>query len=115
MAKDDELFVTRAVSDEATTLSGITVNDIDLLDAVDLPIVVTNRDCKIARINRAATTVLGLPASAVGCCLGQTLAGVENLDKLCAQVIADGTPCRRETRDGDRCFLLRIAPACSNS
>jgi PAS domain S-box-containing protein len=110
MAKDDELFVTRTVSDEATTLSGITVNDIDLLDAVDLPIVVTNRDCKIARINRAATTVLGLPASAVGCCLGQTLASVENLDKLCAQVIADGTPSRRETRDGDRCFLLRIAP-----
>jgi PAS domain S-box-containing protein len=110
MAKDDELFVTRTVSDEATTLSGITVNDIDLLDAVDLPIVVTNRDCKIARINRAATTVLGLPASAVGCCLGQTLAGVENLDKLCAQVIADGTPCRRESRDGHRCFLLRIAP-----
>src|SRR5580700_2230857 len=110
MAKDDELFVTRTVSDEATTLSGITVNEIDLLDAVDLPIVVTNRDCKIARINRAATTVLGLPASAVGCCLGQTLAGVENLDKLCAQVMADGTPCRRETRDGDRCFLLRIAP-----
>jgi PAS domain S-box-containing protein len=29
---------------------------------------------------------------------------------VCAQVIADGAPFRREVRDGDRWFLLRIAP-----
>ena len=33
-----------------------------------------------------------------------------DLEKLCAQVIADGVPCRREVRNGDRWFLLRIAP-----
>jgi PAS domain S-box-containing protein len=110
MARDEEILGFRAVPDGAATLSGATVSDIGLLDAVDLPIIVINRDCSIGRINRAATTVLGLPVSAVGNFLGKTLAGVENLEELCAQVMVDGTPCRRETRDGDRCFLLRIAP-----
>jgi PAS domain S-box-containing protein len=54
--------------------------------------------------------VLGLTISDIGRSLGKVVAGVENLDRLCAQVIADGAPCRRETRDGDRYFLLRIAP-----
>ena len=81
-----------------------------MLDAVDLPIIVINRDCKIIRINRAATTALGLKAADIGCSLGNTFAGVENLDRFCARVIADGAPHRIETRDGDRCFLLRIAP-----
>jgi PAS domain S-box-containing protein len=40
----------------------------------------------------------------------EVLAGAEELEKLCAQVIADAAPCRREIRNGDRCFLLRFAP-----
>jgi len=35
---------------------------------------------------------------------------VIDLEEVCAQVIADGAPFRREVRDGDRWFLLRIAP-----
>ena len=38
------------------------------------------------------------------------LTDVIDLEKLCAQVIADRSPFRREIRDGDRWFLLRIAP-----
>ncbi|MGH9528615.1 MAG: PAS domain S-box protein [Terriglobales bacterium] len=81
-----------------------------LLDAVDLPIVLISRDCKVTRINPAATTVLGLTASDIGHSLRNILVGMEDLDRICARVIADGASHRIESRDGDRCFLLRVAP-----
>lgn len=98
-----------AVSGDAD-VDGITVNDSGLIDAVDLPIIVISRDCKIARINRAATTVLGLKQTDIGSALVDSLPRVEDLSRLCARAIADGAPHRIETRDGDRRFLLRIAP-----
>ena len=60
MAQDDKFFLASTVSGEGTTLGGITANEIGVLDAVDLPTIVISRECKVARINRAATTVLGL-------------------------------------------------------
>ena len=110
MAQDDKSFLASTVSGEGTTLGGITANEIGVLDAVDLPIIVISRECTIARINRAAMTVFGLKISNIGCSLGNTLAGVEDLNRICARVIADGAPHRVDTRDGDRHFLLRIAP-----
>jgi PAS domain S-box-containing protein len=110
MAKDDELFVAGTVSSDATTSGGMTANEIGVLDAVDVPIIVISREYKIARINRAAMTVFGLKVSDIGCSLGNTLAGVEDLNRICRRVISDGAPHRIETRDGDRRFLLRIAP-----
>ena len=88
----------------------MTANEIGTLDAIDVPIIVISRQCKVARINRAAMTVFGLKASDLGCSLGNTLAGVEDLNRICTRVITDGAPHRVETRDGDRRFLLRIAP-----
>jgi PAS domain S-box-containing protein len=110
MAQDDEFFLASTASGDGTTLGGITANEIGVLDAIDLPTIVISRECKVARINRAATTVLGLTASDLGCSLGNTLAGVKDLNRICTRVIADGAPHRVETRDGDRYFLLRIAP-----
>ncbi len=110
MAQDDELSVAGTVSGDGTTLGGITANEIGLLDAIDLPTIVISRECKVARINRAATSVLGLSASDLDCSLGDTLAGVKDLNRICTRVIKDGVPHRAETRDGDRYFLLRIAP-----
>ena len=107
---DHELLGADIVSGDATTLGRITSNDIGMIDAVDVPIIIISLDCRIARVNRAATTALGLSASDIGCPLGNTLAGVENLDRLCTQVIGDGVPYRLETRDRDRTFLLRVAP-----
>ena len=60
MAQDDEFFLASTVSGDGTTLGGITANEIGVLDAIDLPTIVISRECKVARINRAATTVLGL-------------------------------------------------------
>jgi PAS domain S-box-containing protein len=110
MAQDDEFLLASTVSGDGTTLGGITANEIGVLDAIDLPTIVISRECKVARINRAATTVLGLTASDLGCSLGNTLAGVKDLDRICSRVITDGAPHRVETRDKDRYFLLRIAP-----
>ena len=110
MAKDDELFVAGTVSGDATTSGGMTANEIGVLDAVDVPIIVISRERTVARINRAAMTVFGLKVSDLGCSLANTLAGVEDLNRICTRVIADGAPHRIETRDGDRRFLLRIAP-----
>src|SRR5580698_7281084 len=110
MAQDDELSLAGTVSGAATTLDGMTASEIGALDAVDVPIFVISRECKVARINRAAMSVFGLKVSDLGRSLGDTLAGVEDLNRICTRVITDGAPHRVETRDGDRRFLLRIAP-----
>ena len=110
MANDDELFVPGAVSGDATTSGGMTANENGVLDAVDVPIIVISHEYKVVRINRAAMTVFGLKVSGLGCSLANTLASVEDLNRICTRVIADGAPHRIETRDGDRRFLLRIAP-----
>ena len=98
------------MSGDGTTLGGMTANEIGVFDAVDLPIIVISRECRVAHINRAATTVLGLKVSDLGCSVGSAVAGMQDLNRICARVIADGAPHRIETRDGDRYFLLRIAP-----
>src|SRR5580700_9141866 len=110
MAMDNELFVAGTASGDSTTLGGTTANEIAVLDAVDVPIIVISREYKVVRINRAAMTAFGLKVSDLGCPLSSTLAGVEDLNRICTRVIADGAPHRIETRDGDRRFLLRIAP-----
>lgn len=110
MGEDEKVFGVGVVPHHARSLDGVNGNDVGLVDAFDLPIIVIGHDCRIARINRAAMTSFGMTASDLGGSLGNTFAGVEHLDKLCAQVMADGTSHRRETRDGDRTFLLRVAP-----
>jgi PAS domain S-box-containing protein len=108
MAQRDE-FAGDGTAPGDSILDGIG-DDIAVLDAVDLPIILITRDCRIARINRAATTVLGLNAADVGRTLSDSLPGVEDISKLCARVMADGAPHRIETRHRDKSFLLRIAP-----
>ncbi len=83
-----------------------------IVDALDLPVVVVGRDFRVACFNRAATAVLGLTTSHIGQSprdIGM-LADVIDLEKLCAQGLADSVPCRREIRCGERWFLLRAAP-----
>ena len=89
--------------------SDVSIDFTSILDTVDLPIIVIGHDCRVVRFNRAATTVLGIKSSDIGRSPGDVLAAVLDLDKLCGQVIADGTQSRCEIRDGDRWFLLRIA------
>jgi signal transduction histidine kinase/ActR/RegA family two-component response regulator len=87
-------------------------NLIGILDSVDLPLLVVGRGLTVSGFNRAATTAIHLTPSDIGRFAHdlQGLAGVEDLDKLCQQVMADRADCRREVRDADRSFILRIAP-----
>lgn len=81
-----------------------------ILDTVEHPILVISPDCSVIRFNRAATTLLHLKPEDVGRSAGDALTGISDLDKLCAQVMSDQTQHRLEIREGDRLFLLRIAP-----
>jgi signal transduction histidine kinase len=96
---------------ESAATDSVSADVIGILDTVDLPIVVVGRDCKVVRFNRAAAT-LGVTAADIGrpSCEMQALAGLPEIEQLCTQSMADGATCRRELRNGDRWFLVRIAP-----
>jgi two-component system, chemotaxis family, CheB/CheR fusion protein len=83
-----------------------------ILDTIDVPIVVIGRDCTVVRFNRAATETLGLNQSDLGRLPRNipVLKDVKDFEKVCARVIADGVQCQRDIRNGDKWFLLRIAP-----
>ena len=85
---------------------------IAILDTIDVPILVVGPDCTLARINRAAAEVFALAPTDIGRRLNTiaALADVNDIEKLCGQVIADHAPSRRDVRSGDRRFLLRAAP-----
>jgi PAS domain S-box-containing protein len=85
---------------------------VSILDTVDVPIMVVGVDCTLVRFNRAATAAFGVAPSDIGRRPSSIAALVDarDLDKLCTQVIADEAPVRRDVKNGDRRFLLRIAP-----
>lgn len=111
-AEDDGSSDVRGAHSDAASADSVSADLVGILDAVDLPIVVVRRDFTVVRFNRAARAVLCLTPSDIGRSPRdiQVLANVTNLEELCAQVIADAAPFRREFRDGDKWFLLLIAP-----
>lgn len=109
MATEGDINEARCASNDLTD-ADVTTGIFSIFDTIDLPIIVIGCDCIVVRFNRAATAVLGIKQADIGRSPGEILAGVLDLDKLCRQVIADGIESRREIRDGDRRFLLRIAP-----
>ena len=110
MASWDKIIHVRPERSDALGVHGIAPGETAILDAVDLPIVVISGDFSVARLNAAAKSLLGLSDSDIGRSPVKLFDLVKNLDLLCAQVMSDGAPCRREIRDGDRRFALRIAP-----
>ena len=111
-AEDNESSDVGGAHGDAASADSVSADLIDILDTVDLPIVAVGRDFTVARFNRVAAEVLGLTRSQIGRSPRdiQVLTDVIDLEELCAQVIADGAPFRREVRAGNRWFLLRIAP-----
>ncbi|MGZ5233413.1 MAG: PAS domain-containing sensor histidine kinase [Burkholderiales bacterium] len=85
---------------------------INILDAVDVPIVVVRSDSSIACFNRAAADALGLSPSDIGrrSCEVLVLAGLPHLQERCSQVSASGLDARIDFRKGDKSFVVRISP-----
>ncbi len=106
IAESDRIRLDSATADSASA------DLIGILDTIDAPIIVVGRDCTVVRFNRAAAETLGAGPSDVGrrSCQVQALKGIPEIEQACMQVMTDGVPSRQEMRDGDRWFLVRIAP-----
>jgi formate hydrogenlyase transcriptional activator len=102
----------RAVDRDETAVDADTADLIDILDAVEVPIVVLRRNFAIARFNKAAQDVLRLAPSDTGRLFRDVLvfAGLPRLEEQCSQVIGSGVESRADFRDGDRSFVVRISP-----
>ena len=102
----------RAVDRDETAVDADTADLIDILDAVEVPIVVLRRDFAIARFNKAAEEVLRLAPSDTGRLSRDVpvFAGLPRLEEQCSQVIASGVESRADLRDGDRSFVVHISP-----
>jgi PAS domain S-box-containing protein len=85
---------------------------INILDAVEVPIVVLRRDFTVGCFNRAAADVLDLSASDIGRAPRDTavLAGLPQLEQECDEVMSGGVDSRVDLRSGDAWFVVRISP-----
>jgi PAS domain S-box-containing protein len=85
---------------------------INILDAVEVPIVVVRRDFRVDGFNKGAADVLGLSPSDIGraCRDISVFAGCPRLEQHCDEVIAGGVDSRVDLRDGDKWFVVRITP-----
>jgi signal transduction histidine kinase len=89
-----------------------TIDLINVLDAVELPIIVVRGDFRITYFNKVTADLLGLSPSDIGraCRDISVLAGFPRLEEQCSKVIASGFESRADFRDGDRWFVVRISP-----
>jgi PAS domain S-box-containing protein len=102
----------RETDAEADSLESLGAKIDGIINGVDVPIIVVSQDCILTRFNRAASEILSLTPSDIGRVPSAiaALADLEDLEKLCAQVITDETPIRRDIAIGDRRFVVRVAP-----
>lgn len=105
-------YASKRRSDATAPLHSVGKDAIEILESIDIPVVVVGRDCKILFFNRVAVEALGMNCADIGRSSGQVgaLTGLRDIEQKCLQVMADGVPSRLEFRQGDRWFLVRIAP-----
>ena len=99
----------RQLADASATSSNMEL--FGVFDAVDVPIVLIDKTCKVVHFNKAAAEALGVNAADIGLLPGGVtgLKEMSDIESLCEQVLADGAPCRLDMRRGDQWFLVRIA------
>ncbi len=100
------------VPGDTTTADALASDDSEILDAIDVSIVVLDRNFAVASFNRPAAEALGLAISDIGRSARDVagLADLRNLERWCAQVISTETAFRHDLRNKDQTFVLRIAP-----
>ena len=102
----------RRAHGDATPADRVDFDPGEILDAIDVSIVVLDRNFTIASFNRPAAQTLGLAVSDIGLPPRDVagLADLRNLERWCAEVISTETTSRHDFRNKDQTFVLRIAP-----
>ncbi len=80
MAMEGRGFAASIARNDASSSELVAPKHMDVLDAIDLPVIIVSRDCTVTSVNRAAMTVLGLTISDIGRTPASVLAAVENID-----------------------------------
>jgi len=85
---------------------------LNVLDAVELPIVVVRGDLRIIYFNKVTADLLGLSTSDIGRSCGDIsgLAGFPRLEEQCSEVFASGLESRADSCVRNRWFVVRISP-----
>ena len=88
-----------------------TLDLINILDTVAVPVVVVRSDFTISCFNQAATDVLGLSPSDIGRAPADisVLAGLPRLEQQFKQVVTGGVESRSEFLIGDKSFVVRVS------
>ncbi len=99
-------------SGDTRTADRVAFDSIEILDAIDVSIVLLERNFSIASFNRPAAESLSLTVSDLGRPARQVaaLADLRHLERWCARVISTETASRHDFRKKDQTFALRIAP-----
>jgi PAS domain S-box-containing protein len=89
-----------------------TTDLINILDAVEVPVVVLRQDFTISCFNKAGADMLGLSPSDIGRASRDisVLAGLPHLEQQCSEVITGGVESRANFRDREKWFVVRISP-----
>lgn len=100
------------MTDTGKAADAISVDSVGILETIDVPIVVVNRDCKMTSFNRAAAEAFGLSTAEIGQSIHNmpALPCLADVDRHCRWVMVNGMPSRHEVQQDDRYFLVRIAP-----
>ena len=90
----------------------VTTELLSIIDNIEVPIVVIQRDLTMAAFNQAAADALGLSLDDIGRLVRDVfvLAGFPLLEQCCAEVITGGIESRIDFRDGDAWFAVRVSP-----
>src|ERR1700678_1824367 len=97
---------------DITTADPVDLDLREILDAIDVSIVVLDRNFTVASFNRPAAEALNLAISDIGRSPRDLagLADLRNLERWCAHVVSTETTSRHDFRNKDQAFVLRIAP-----
>jgi signal transduction histidine kinase len=100
------------VSGKRECTNTATTDLINILETVELPIIVVERDLTMAAFNQAAADALGLSRSDIGWAPGDiaVLGGLPGLEQYCTEVITSGADRRIDFRDEETWFDVRISP-----
>src|SRR5580692_12845529 len=99
-------------NDGVSVANMATTDAINILDAVEVPVVVLRRDFTISYFNKAGADMFGLSPSDIG----RASRDISVLDALpllkehCSHVINGEVESRVDFRDGNKWFVVRISP-----